>query len=139
YGLEEVASPESAARNDAFKQRFKTYSGKDVQIFGTNTYDAMNVLALAMLRAQLKDGQVTRATVAQNIRAVADPGAGKVDVTDYASGKKALEAGQEINYQGLVGPVNFDQYGNITAPFAIRQVKDGAWTDVTILPASALQ
>ncbi len=139
YGLEEVASPESAARNDAFKQRFKTYSGKDVQIFGTNTYDAMNVLALAMLRSQLKDGAVNRATVTQNIRAVADPGDGKVQVTDYTSGKKALEAGQEINYQGLVGPIDFDAYGNITAPFAIRQVKDGAWTDVTILPASALQ
>jgi len=139
YGLEEVASPESAARNDAFKQRYKAYNGKDVQIFGTNTYDAMNVLALAMLRAQLKDGQVTRATVTQNIRAVADPGDGKVEVTDYTSGKKALEAGKEINYQGLVGPIDFDAYGNITAPFAIRQVKDGAWTDVTILPASALQ
>jgi ABC-type branched-subunit amino acid transport system substrate-binding protein len=139
YGLEEVASPKSAARNDAFKQRYKAYDGKDVQIFGTNTYDAMNVLALAMLRAQLKDGQVTRATVTQNIRAVADPGDGKVEVTDYTSGKKALEAGKEINYQGLVGPIDFDAYGNITAPFAIRQVKDGAWTDVTILPASALQ
>ncbi len=139
YGLEEVASPESAALNDAFKQRFEAYSGKDVQIFGTNTYDAMNVLALAMLRAQLKDGAVNRATVAQNIRAVADPGNGKVQVTDYTSGKKALEAGKEINYQGLVGPIDFDAYGNITAPFAIRQVKDGAWTDVTILPASALQ
>ena len=139
YGLEEVASPASAARNDAFKKQFKAYSGKDVKIFGTNTYDAMNVLALAMLRSQLKDGQVTRASVTRNIREVADPGAGKVDVTDYASGKKALEAGQEINYQGLVGPIDFDAYGNITAPFAIRQVKDGAWTDVTILPASALQ
>ncbi len=139
YGLEEVASPESAARNDAFKQRFKAYSGKDVQIFGTNTYDAMNVLALAMLRAQIKDGAVNRTTVTQNIRAVADPGDGKVQVTDYTSGKKALEAGKEINYQGLVGPIDFDAYGNITAPFAIRQVKDGAWTDVTILPASALQ
>jgi len=139
YGLEEVASPESSSRNDAFKTRFKAYSGKDVQIFGTNTFDAMNVLALAMLRAQLKDGAVNRETVTQNIRAVADPGNGKVQVTDYTSGKKALEAGQEINYQGLVGPIDFDAYGNITAPFAIRQVKDGAWTDVTILPASALQ
>lgn len=139
FGLEEVASPESSDRNAAFQKRYKAYSGKDVQIFGTNTYDAMNVLALAMLRAQLKDGQVTRETLTQNIRQVSDPGNGKVQVTDYTSGKQALEAGKEINYQGLVGPIDFDQYGNITAPFAIRQVKDGAWTDVTILPASALQ
>jgi len=139
YGLEEVASPESSDRNAAFQKRFKAYSGKDVQIFGTNTYDAMNVVALAMLRAQLEDGQVTRETVTQNIRPISEPGADKVKVTDYTSGKKALEAGKEIDYQGLVGPIDFDQYGNITAPFAIRQVKDGAWTDVTILPAGALQ
>lgn len=139
YGLEEVSSPKSSARDTAFKKAFKAYSGQAVKIFGTNTYDAMNVLALAMLRAQLKDGKVTRATVAANIRAVADPGPGKVDVTDYTSGKKALEAGKEINYQGLVGPVDFDRYGNITAPFAIRQVKNGAWTDVTIVSASALK
>src|SRR5699024_5172600 len=46
YGLEEVASPDSADRNQAFRERYKEYSGKDVQLFGTNTYDAMNVLAL---------------------------------------------------------------------------------------------
>src|SRR5699024_10678397 len=50
YGLEEVASADSAERNKAFRERFREYAGKDVQIFGTNTYDAMNVLTLAMLR-----------------------------------------------------------------------------------------
>ncbi len=139
YGLEEVASPESADRNAAFEKAYEAYSGKKVEIFGTNTYDAMNVLALAMLRAQLKDGQVTRQTIAENIRKVANPGEGKVEVYDYLSGKKALEAGKEINYQGLVGPVNFDEYGNITAPFGIRQVQNGVWKTISIVPATALK
>jgi neutral amino acid transport system substrate-binding protein len=139
YGLEEVASAESADRNRAFEKAYKDYSGKDVKIFGTNTYDAMNVIALAMERAQVHGGEITRKTIAENIRKVANPGDDKVIVTDFASGKKALEAGKEINYQGLVGPIDFDEYGNITAPFAIRQVKDGKWTTVATIPAEALQ
>jgi len=139
YGLEEVPSKESAERTKAFKERFKKYSGQDVKIFGTNTYDAANVLFLAMLRAALRDGQVTRETIARNIAVVANPDPGDVQVTSYTEGKKALEAGKEINYQGLVGPVDFDEYGNITAPFAIRQVQDGAWTTVATISAEALK
>jgi len=92
-----------------------------------------------MLRAEMKDGKVTRETIADNIRKVANPGDGKVEVYNYADGKKALEAGKEINYNGLVGPVDFDEYGNITAPFGIRQVKDGKWETIATVPASALQ
>ncbi len=138
YGLEEVAAPESADLNAAFQARYKAYSGNDVQIFGTNTYDAMNVIGLAMLRAAREDGEVTRETLTANIRAVTDPGEGKVVVHDYTAGKEALEAGQEVDYQGLVGPIDFDRYGNITAPFAIKRVVNGEWTTVTILPAEAL-
>ena len=139
YGLEEVPAKETKARTKAFKERFKAYSGQDVKIFGTNTYDAANILFLAMLRACLRDGQVTRETIARNIPIVANPDPGDVEVTSYTEGKKALEAGKEINYQGLVGPVDFNEYGNITAPFAIRQVKDGKWVTVAIISADELK
>jgi len=139
YGLEETASEAAAERNAAFREAYRDFAGESVKIFGTNTYDAMNVLALAMLRAQLRDGAVTRESVAANIRAVANPGADKVAVTTYAEGKAALSEGKEIDYRGLVGPVDFDDHGNITAPFAIRQVRDGAWTTVATIPAEALR
>jgi neutral amino acid transport system substrate-binding protein len=139
YGLEEVPAAETADRTEAFKKQFKEYSGEEVKIFGTNTYDAANILFLAMLRAQLKDGKVTRETIAKNIPLVANPGTDKVAVTSFSEGKKALEAGEEIDYQGLVGPVDFNEYGNIAAPFGIRQVKDGAWTTVATIKASDLQ
>jgi neutral amino acid transport system substrate-binding protein len=139
YGLEEVASAASAERNRAFEEAVRTFSGEDPKIFATNTYDAMNVIALAMLRAQLRDGEVTRASVAANIRQVANAGEGKVAVHDFAEGRKALEAGEEVNYEGLVGPVNFDAYGNITAPFGIRRVEGGVWTSVATIGADALK
>ncbi len=139
YGLEETASEAAASRNAAFREAYRDFAGESVKIFGTNTYDAMNVLALAMLRAHLRDGAVSRESVAANIRAVANPGADKVAVTTYAEGKAALSDGKEIDYRGLVGPVDFDDHGNITAPFAIRQVRDGGWTTVATIPAEALR
>jgi neutral amino acid transport system substrate-binding protein len=138
YGLEEVASEESAERNRAFEQRFRAYAGEDPQIFATNTFDAMNVLALAMLRAHLKDGEITRATLAESIEHVANPGDGKTVVHDYTQGARVLKDGGEVNYNGLVGPTDFDQWGNITAPFGIRQVQNGQWTTVSTIAADAL-
>ena len=138
FGLEEVASADSADRNRAFEEAYKAYSGEEVKIFGTNTYDSMTVIALAALRAQRDGGAVTRESLAASIRAVSSPGADKVAVTSYAEGKAALEAGKEVDYQGLVGPIDFDDYGNIAAPFGIRKIEDGKWTTVAILPAEAL-
>lgn len=139
YGLEEVASAASADRNRAFETEVEELTGEKPKIFATNTYDAMNVVALSMLRAHLRAGEVTRATVAANIRNVANPGAGKVVVHDFGEGRKALEAGNEVNYDGLVGPIDFGPYGNITAPFGIRRVKDGEWVTVSTIGADALK
>jgi neutral amino acid transport system substrate-binding protein len=139
YGLEEVASEASSERNRAFEERFEAYSGEQPKIFATNTFDAMNVVALAMLRAHLKDGAVSRATLAANIDTVANPGDGKTVVHGYTEGAKVLRDGGEVNYNGLVGPIDFDAWGNITAPFGIRQVQDGSWTTVSTIAADALE
>lgn len=139
YGLEEVAAEESAERNEAFRERYQAYSGNEVQIFGTNTYDAMNIVALAMLRAELRDGEISRETIADNIPRVANDEGGDTAVTSYSEGADALEAGEEIDYRGLVGALEFDEWGNIRAPFGIRQVQDGAWAGVSTVPADALE
>ncbi|WP_296764886.1 ABC transporter substrate-binding protein [Sediminimonas sp.] len=138
YGLEEVASEEGQALNRAFEERYQDYAGEEVKIFGTNTYDAMNVVALAMLSDHMDDGEITRATLAEHIRAVSDPGEDKTQVTSYTEGKQALQAGEKIDYRGLVGPIDFDDWGNIAAPFGIRQVQGGAWSTVAVIPAAAL-
>jgi len=138
YGLEEVASEQGQELNRAFEERYQSYAGEEVKIFGTNTYDAMNVVALAMLSDHMDDGEITRATLAEHIRAVSDPGEGKTRVTSYTEGKQALQAGERVDYRGLVGPIDFDDWGNIAAPFGIRQVQDGAWSTVAVIPASAL-
>lgn len=139
YGLEETPPIEAKERSQTFAEYYKAYSGQEVKIFGPNAYDAANVLFLAMLRAGLREGEISRETVVRNIPLVANDGPDKIKVSTYTEGKQTLEAGQEINYEGLVGPIDFDEYGNITAPFAIRQAQQGAWQTIAIIKATDLQ
>ena len=139
YGLEERASSENTERNRLFEAAYRKFSGKDVGVFAPNTYDAMTVLALAMLHAQIHTGMISRKTIQRSLTLVANPSPGDVVVTSFSEGKKALLQGKGIDYQGLVGPVDFDRYGNIRSPFGIRQVHNGQWIDLATLSAEELQ
>ena len=135
YGLEEAA-PKAAAD---LRKSFTKDLGHEPKIFQTNTYDAVNVTALAMYLADKKDGAVTRATIESHLNDVANPKDGDVVVTSFEEGKKAIDNGDGIDYQGMSGPVDFDKYGNITSPFQILQVKNGAFKPVTVLDAKLLK
>jgi ABC-type branched-subunit amino acid transport system substrate-binding protein len=135
YGLEEAA-PEDAAD---LRKTFTEALGHEPDIFQTNTYDAINVATLAMYLADKEDGKVTRETVESRIDEVANPESGDVVVTSFEEGKKAIDDGKGIDYQGLSGPVDFDEYGNITSPFQILQVQDGKFTPVSTLDAEMLK
>ncbi|MFZ1662799.1 MAG: hypothetical protein WAT77_12650, partial [Paracoccaceae bacterium] len=43
---------------------------------------------------------------------------------------KLIGEGKAIRYEGVIGPVNFDQYGDIAGPFRLWQIVDGAVTTV---------
>ena len=135
YGLEEAAPKEAAG----LRKTFTADLGHDPKIFQTNTYDAINVMTLAMYQAFKTDHMVSRATIEKRLDEVANPAPGDVIVTSYEAGKKAIDEGKGIDYQGLSGPVDFDDYGNITSPFQILQVKNGAFTQVAELDAAALR
>jgi neutral amino acid transport system substrate-binding protein len=135
YGLEEAA-PEDAAD---LRQTFTDALGHEPDIFQTNTYDAINVATLAMYLADKEDGKVTRETVESRIDEVANPASGDVVVTSFEEGKQAIDDVKGIDYQGLSGPVDFDEYGNITSPFQILQVQDGKFAPVSTLDAEMLK
>ena len=135
YGLTDGEYSQSIERTRAFEALYHERTNDVVKVFGTNTYDAMNVLTLAMLHSYLTHGTVNREHLANSIPIVANPDQGDRIVTSYLEGKAVLEKGQGIDYQGLVGPLDFDEYGNIRSPFTIRQVRNGHWQDIaTISP-----
>lgn len=135
YGLEEAASEDAAG----LRKTFSAALGHEPKIFQTNSYDAINVMTLAMYQAAKTDHEVTRATIEKRIDEVANPEQGDVVVTSFEDGKKAIDNGDGIDYQGLSGPVDFDDYGSITSPFQILQVKGGAFAPVAVLDAESLK
>jgi len=137
-GLAEADSPEAgeSGRIEAFTRAVKEYSGEEPGLFAKNTYDAMTVVGLSMRAAADAEGEVSREAVATNVPAVANP-PGEA-VTDYESGASAA-AGGDVDYEGLVGPVNFDENGDIRSPFAVMRAEGSEWTRASVLPSDELE
>jgi ABC-type branched-subunit amino acid transport system substrate-binding protein len=135
YGLQEAAPEAAADLRDTFTEAL----GHEPDIFQTNAYDSVNVLTLAMYAAAKEDGEVTRETIDAHIPGVANPEDGDVVVTSFEEGKGAIDEGKGIDYQGLSGPVDFDEYGNITSPFEVMQVQGGEFAPVSVIEAEQLQ
>jgi hypothetical protein len=76
-------SPDKAAGLEEFKKRFKAKFGIDVQLYAPYVYDAVNTMVAAMQKA---------------------------DSTDP---KKFLPELAKISYDGITGPIAFDQYGDM--------------------------
>jgi branched-chain amino acid transport system substrate-binding protein len=93
----------------AFLQKFKTKFNADVELFAPMGYDAVMVFIDAMKRA---------------------------GSTDPA---KFLPELQKTNYQGVIGPIAFDDKGDlVNGPLTIYVVKGGKWEALeTITPGAA--
>jgi branched-chain amino acid transport system substrate-binding protein len=46
------------------------------------------------------------------------------------SGLGPIKDGKPIKYEGVIGPVSFDQYGDITGPFRLWRIQNGEVTTV---------
>ncbi|WP_135825048.1 ABC transporter substrate-binding protein [Halorussus ruber] len=117
---------------DNFASKYQEMHGEQPGTFSGSSYDAMNLIALAMERA----GEASRQAIAQNLRSVGAPPGQKV--TTFAEGKQALANGSEIDYQGAANPQNFDENGNVVGPFSVVRVENGEWTEVETFSASEL-
>jgi len=87
------------------------------------SYDAGAIVGLAVAKA----GKAEPDAIRDAIRSVVDP-EGEVISAGPEEFKMALaliKEGKAINYQGVIGNVSFDQYGDISGPFRLWQIKDG--------------
>jgi branched-chain amino acid transport system substrate-binding protein len=110
---------------DYFAEAFNAYSGFDWQAPAADrTYDATAIAGLAIAQA----GKAEPAAIRDAIRKVLDPEGTEVHA-GAAGFQKALElikAGTPIRYVGVIGAVQFDKNGDITGPFRLWRIKDGA-------------
>jgi hypothetical protein len=76
-------------------------------------------MALAMIHAKTVEPEKYNASIME----VTKPDPGKTVVNTFADGKKALEAGEQIQYVGAFGPIAFTETHNFTGGFVVTQAK----------------
>lgn len=125
-----------SGRLQKFTDRLQEFAGMKPKAFTRNAYDAMNIVSLAAKQAEVNGSDVVGKNIAKNIPTVAKPPEKKV--TSYLQGSSALEGGADVNYDGLIGPMDFNQYGNVFAPIGIIKAQGDSWNQVGSVPVKAL-
>jgi branched-chain amino acid transport system substrate-binding protein len=100
-------------------------------------FDAAAILGLAVAKA----GRFEAAPIRDAIREVTGAG-GEVVHAGPEGFRRALEllrAGQKIRYVGVIGPVEFDQNGDITGPFRKWRIQNGEITTVGQMTTEEVQ
>lgn len=127
FGTSSGTSP--TASTDYFMKNYKDFSGLDpANPAADRSYDAGAIVGLAIAQA----GKPDSAAIKDAINKVLDPKgevihAGK---DEFAKALKLIKDGKPIKYEGVIGPVSFDQYGDITGPFRLWRIQKGEITTV---------
>jgi ABC-type branched-subunit amino acid transport system substrate-binding protein len=126
---------ETTPSTDYFNANYKAFSSIDPGApAAVQGYDAGAIVGLAIAQA----GKADSAAIQDSIRKILDPKgtvihAGK---DEFAKALQLIKDGKPIKYEGVIGPVTFDQYGDITGPFRLWKVTNGAVTTVGEMSAA---
>jgi ABC-type branched-subunit amino acid transport system substrate-binding protein len=128
YGTSSGTSP--TASTEYFNANYEAFSGgiKPDAPAADRSYDAGAIVALAAAKAGKGDAAAIKAAIPAVVAEGGEPiHAGK---EEFAKALKLLSEGKAIKYEGVIGPVSFDQYGDITGPFRLWKIKAGEVTTV---------
>ena len=117
----------------AFETKFNNAGDADIHTWGVASYDAVNVIALAIHRA----GEATPEAIQQNLGAISREGG--TTVSTFGEGKEALDNGEEINYEGAVTQVDFTKFGNVWGDVGVQQVTPDGFEQVNTVSADTLK
>lgn len=93
-------------------------------------YDGINAMALAMIEAKTTVGSYYNSYILDLFK----PKSGAVVVNNFADGAKALAAGKQIQYVGVLGSPSFDKYHNSAGEFDANKFNaDGSANQVGII------
>ncbi len=93
--------------DELYNNEFETQPG----VFTAQAYDATAVHFLAQLRA----GELSGPAIAEEVRAVANPGGEVISPENLPDGLEMAENGDEIQYQGASSEIVFDDNGDLDA------------------------
>jgi ABC-type branched-subunit amino acid transport system substrate-binding protein len=108
-----------------FYANFAAYSGgiQPDAPAADRSYDAGAIVALALAKA----GKPDAAAIKTAIPEVVAPGGTPIYAgqAEFAKALGLIKEGKPIRYEGVIGPVEFDQYGDITGPFRLWRIQSG--------------
>lgn len=103
-------TPEQGDVVQAFDEAF-TEAGGERQTFDAQNFDAVMLCYLAALAAGSAEGP----DIAEQLQAVSGPPGPKFNFTQLPQAIEALGNGEDIDFDGVTGPIDFDDNGDPTA------------------------
>jgi ABC-type branched-subunit amino acid transport system substrate-binding protein len=127
FGTSSGTSPTKST--EYFNANYKAFSGIDPSNPAADrSYDAGAIVALAIAAA----GAPQPLAIRDAIFKIEDPNgtvvyAGK---EEFQRALSLIKEGKPIRYEGVIGPVAFDKFGDITGPFRLWKITDGTVTTI---------
>lgn len=105
-----------------FEEDYKAEYGELPPLpFMSNFYDAVIVAALAAAKCDADGVEITPVNVRDRLRDVANPPGEKVmpGVDSLTKAVELIKKGEDVNYEGAAGAVDFDEHGDVKTPIEI--------------------
>jgi branched-chain amino acid transport system substrate-binding protein len=120
-----------------FNAEYRAYAKLDpASPAADRAYDAGAIVGLALAAAPSAEPRRIRAAIGR----VTDPTGTVIHAgrAEFTRGLALLKAGKTIRYEGVIGPITFDAVGDITGPFRLWRIHDGAFTTIGEMSADAV-
>lgn len=129
-------APQALDDTEAYQSFITAYESEYGEVppkpFIDTAYDATMILALAIEKAGSTEGEAIR----DAMREVANPPGTEVLPGEWAKAKDLLSQGEDIDYVGASGSVNFDDNGDVAGTFAHWEIQDGEIVTVKVFEPS---
>lgn len=120
---------------DNFHDAYHDVYDRDPQVFDAHTYDAIYLIAAAIERA----GEATSDAIRQNLVAVSGPGGTTYGPGQWSEIASALGAGNEVNYEGGSGAVDFTIVGEVTSDYEVFAIEGSVASGFAFVQDSLVQ
>ena len=123
--LSQPASDTEDASYQAFAAAFEAAGNNPGAPFVAHSYDIGFLMALAIEKA----GAADRSKISAALREVANAPGTVIRPGEWEKAKAAIAAGENINYEGASGAIEFDANGDVAGTYSLNGVgDDGTWT-----------
>lgn len=103
------STPEGTETGDAFNELFTSAPGeKKRNSFDAQNFDAVTLCVLSAVAAGSNEGPA----IAEKVAEVSGPPGDKYDYTQMADAVEALQNGDDIDFEGVSGPMDLDENGD---------------------------